>query len=106
MLLKLLFASSLALVSCASVEIPEFKAHVVNPYEQNCYGVNVITLEDEVLPKAACYRGVVLFSEDYAKIKKAFYKSCLNAKCKQSVEVLDQLFITIDKAVAEVYGVQ
>lgn len=95
---------SLSLSNCAGAEIPDIWVNTYDPYTDTCYGVSTLSGKERELPPNACKRGVVLFSEDYATLKKSLYKTCINMKCKQSVEVLDDLFLTIDKAFEAVYG--
>ena len=93
----------LSLSNCAT-EIPDIWVNTYDPYSDTCYGATTVSGKERDLPPLECRRGVIIFSEDYAKLKKSMYKNCINSKCKQSVEVVDQLFIAIDTAFDEVYG--
>jgi hypothetical protein len=44
-------------------------------------------------------KGIILFSEDWAKVKISLLKNCINSdQCKQAVGALDELFIALDEA--------
>lgn len=100
----LALASLTSLSNCGSVEVPDIWVNGYDVYSDTCYGATTVSGKERDLPPVACKRGVVIFSEDYVTLKKSIYKNCITNKCKQSVEVLDQLFLAVDRAFDEVYG--
>lgn len=93
------------MVSCATSEIPDIWLNTYDPYKDVCYGVTTLSQKERELPPNACKRGLIIFSEDFVILKNSQYKNCINSKkCKQSVEVADDLMLTIDKAFYDVFG--
>ena len=92
----------MTLASCASYEVAEFRTHITLPASGDGYGINVITKERVRYPKAQWdqmkKKGIILLSEDYAKLKKSILKNCHMNQCKQIVGTLDTLFQNIDDA--------
>lgn len=97
--------SSLALVTlsgCASVEIPDIHPYVTLPASGDGYTMSTVSHIAKRVPKrdwdVMRKRGIVLLSEDWAKLKYTLLKNCLANECKQSVGTLDSLFYAIDNA--------
>lgn len=91
-----------SLTGCASVSIPDFKAHITLPASEDGYWVKTISNEEGRIPKAEWdvkkKRGLVILSEDWAILKYTLLKNCLSNDCKDTVGVLDDLFYTLDMA--------
>jgi hypothetical protein len=101
-LLKLLFVASV--VGCASVEIPDFKAHITLPASQDGFYVKTVSDEEGTIPAAEWKKTlaekahIILFSEDWSILRFTILKNCLTMDCQQSVGALDFLFETVDSA--------
>ena len=97
-----LLCASLLTSACASVELPDIKAYVTLPASEDGYGVSTLSRKEVRIPKAEWEqkrkRGIILFSEDWAKLKFTLLKNCMAAQCKQTVGALDGLFYSIDDA--------
>ena len=103
MILKLSIASASLLISaCASVELPDIKAYVTLPASEDGYGISTISRKEVRIPRAEWdqkrKRGIILFSEDWEKLKFTLIKNCVALQCKQTVGALDGLFYSIDDA--------
>lgn len=87
---------------CATVRIPDFKAHITLPASEDGYWVKTVSNEEGRIPKKEWEvikkRGIVLLSEDWAKLKFTILKNCLSNQCKDTVGVFDKLFYTLDDA--------
>lgn len=98
----LLFVSLLLLVSCSTIEIPDVNAYVTLPASGDGYSISTVSHVEHRIPKAQWdlqrRAGVVLLSDDWAKLKYTILKNCLANECKQSVGALDGLFSSIDTA--------
>lgn len=98
----MLSASSLLLVGCASVEIPDFKAHVTLPASGDGYWVKTVSPDEGRIPKEEWdvkrKRGIVILSEDWGILRYTILKNCLTMECKQAVGTFDDLFKSIDNA--------
>lgn len=72
------------------------------PYSEDGYRIGTLTQKETRIPKAEWEekkkRGIIIFSEDWQKLKFSFLKNCITNPCKQTVGALDELFIAIDKA--------
>ena len=105
----LLSISLLFLISCAT-EIPDFRIDLTLPGSEDCYGKYVVSQKSERIPKdnPICKerkrKALSIAPDQYSILKKGTYKNCIYSKCKQAVEVIDELVLTIDKAVESVYG--
>lgn len=90
------------LSSCASVQIPDFKAHVTLPASGDGYWVKTVSQEEGRVPKAewdiAMRRGIVLLPEDWQILRYVIVKNCLQNQCKDTVGVFDDLFYALDSA--------
>jgi hypothetical protein len=95
-----LSASSLVLAGCASVEIPDFKAHITLPASGDGYWVKTVSTDEGRIPKEQWditrRRGIVILSEDWKILRFSLMKNCLTMKCKQAVGAFDDLFYTLD----------
>ena len=102
----MLSASSLILVGCASVDIPDFKAHITLPASGDGYYVKTVSEEEGRVPKEiwdqSRKRGIVILSEDWAILRYTILKNCLTNKCKQVVGTFDELFESLDEALKKV----
>lgn len=96
------------LAGCASVKIPDFKAHITLPASGDGYWVKTISEEEGRVPKAEWdvlkKRGIVLLSEDWAVLRYTLIKNCLSNDCKDTVGVFDDLFYKLDSALKVVQG--
>lgn len=90
------------------MEIPDINAYVTLPASEDGYGVSTLSRKEVRIPKAQWEqkrkRGIILFSEDWAKLKFTLLKSCISNACTQSVGKLDSLFYTIDEALKRTNG--
>ncbi len=99
-----LFVSLAALVGCASVEIPSIHPHITLPATQNGMWVDTISDEEGEIPAPAWKKilaekpYIILFSDDWAKLRFTLLKNCLTMDCKNAVGALDFLFETVDQA--------
>ncbi len=102
----MLFVNLLLLVNCATVDIPDIKPRIVLPASGDCYSISTITHKEYRIPKALCAeqnkRGIILMSDDWAKLKYTLLKNCLTNQCKQTVGALDGLFYAVDNALKKV----
>lgn len=107
--LSALLISSLFLLRCASVEIPDFEACPVElPYSGKGYCKRVVSKTSREIPKEAWVKErrtmVCLPSESYRMIKNSMYQYCYNNDCKQALNSVADIFQTLDDAVKQVYG--
>lgn len=97
-----LIASIFFLSGCASVEIPDFKAHITLPASGDGYWVKTVSAEEGRVPKAEWdvqrKRGIVILSEDWAILRFTLLKNCLTMECKNAVGTFDNLFFSLDSA--------
>lgn len=102
--LKMLFVVSVVSVGCASVEIPDFKAHITLPASQDGFWIKTVTDEEGTVPAVQWKQiletrpYIILFSEDWSILRFTILKNCLTMECKQAVGALDSLFYTVDEA--------
>lgn len=93
------------LSSCASVEIPNLRPGITLPASGDGYRYSTLTNEEERIPKEEWGpkrdRGIILFSDDWAKLKYVLLKNCLTNKCKSTAGALDSLFYAIDDALKQ-----
>lgn len=103
MILLFLFSTG-----CASVDIPDFYAHITLPASGDGYAVSTVSKSRKRIPKAEwrqqIRRGIILMPEDYKKLKFTILKNCLSNKCKKSVGTFDNLFLAIDKGLQTIGG--
>ncbi len=96
---KLIFAACF-MVGCASVKIPDFKAHITLPASGNGFYVKTVTGEEGTIPKEKWdkmkVRGIVILSEDWAILRNVLLKNCLSNECNDTVGVFDNIFYTLD----------
>lgn len=102
---KILIALSFVLQACATVEIPDFKAHITLPASGDGYYVNTVSDKEGRIPREEWEtlrkRGIVLLSDDWAILRYTILKNCLSNECKDTVGVFDDLFYTIDEALKQ-----
>lgn len=102
--LKMLSAALLVLGACASVEIPDFKAHITLPASQDGFWVKTVSEQEGTIPAEEWKKilettpHIVLFSQDWSILRFALMKNCLTMQCKQAVGALDGLFYAMDAA--------
>lgn len=87
--------------SCATVEIPDFYAHITLPASGDGYARSTVSKKKKRIPaeqwKEMIKRGIILMPEDYKILKKITLKNCITNKCKQAVGTFDSLFLALDK---------
>lgn len=94
------------MVNCATIEIPDIKPGIVLPASGDLYQISTIshketrTLAEDAKNKIP--RAILLFSDDWAKLKFTLLKNCIANECKQTVGTLDNLFIVIDNALKQI----
>lgn len=104
--LSALLAILFILCNCATVEVPDFYAHVTLPASGDGFGVKTVSKTERTIPATQWEkirrRGVVILPEDWAILKKTVRKNCITNKCKQAVGALDGLFMAIDHALKQI----
>lgn len=87
---------------CATVEMPDFYAHVTLPASGDGFGVSTVSRQEKTIPREQWEeqkkRGIVILSKDWKILKKTVRKNCITNKCKQAIGALDGLFFAIDSA--------
>lgn len=95
----------ICLSSCASVEIPDIRPGITLPASGDGYRYSTLSNKEERIPKVQWdeekKRGIILFSDDWAKLKYTLLKNCLTNKCKSTAGALDSLFYAIDDALKQ-----
>lgn len=93
---------SLALSACAQVEVPDFSVYVTLPASEDGYSITTVSKVERRIPKVKWdemrKRGLILLSDDWAKLKFTLLKNCIANPCQQAVGTLDELFYAIDSA--------
>lgn len=91
------------LTGCATVEIPDFKAHITLPASGDGYWIKTVSSEEGRIHKDGWEvmrrRGIILLPEDWAILRNTVLKNCLSNECKDTVGVFDNLFYTLDTAI-------
>lgn len=95
------------LTSCATVRVPDFKAHITLPASGDGYWVKTVSATEGRIPKEEWEikrkRGVILLKEDWAILRNTVIENCLsNSSCTDIVGVFDGLFQSIDQALKKV----
>lgn len=102
----MLSVSLLLSLGCASVQIPDFKAHITLPASGDGYWVKTVSTDEGRVPKAEWEklrrRGIIILPEDWAILRYTLLKNCLTMECKQAVGAFDNLFYMIDDALKKV----
>lgn len=84
------------------VEIPDITPRITLPASGDGFGITTVTRKESRIPKEKWAemqkRGIILLSDDWAKLKFTLLKNCLTNECKQTVGALDGLFYAIDDA--------
>ena len=103
---SLLLCSLFFLCSCATVEVPNFKAWVELPASGKGFAVETVSKKTYEMPAKEWSekkkRALHIFSEDWLILKRTIRKNCITNKCKQAVGALDGLFLAIDDALKKV----
>ena len=90
------------LVGCASVKIPDFKAHITLPASGDGYYIKTLSDEEGRIPKEQWdlmkRRGIVLLSEDWQILRYTILRNCLSNDCKDTVGAFDGIFYKLDEA--------
>ena len=88
--------------SCATVEVPDFKAYVELPASKKGFGVTTVTHKEHEISSEKWIekkkRAILIFSEDWLILKRTIRKNCITNDCNQAIGALDGLFLTIDQA--------
>lgn len=88
---------------CATLEIPDFKAHITLPASGDGYYVKTVSEEEGRIPKEEWEkirkRGIVVLSEDWSILRYTILKNCLTLECKNAVGTFDGLFYSLDEAI-------
>lgn len=89
------------LSGCASMEIPDFKAHITLPASGDGYWVKTVSPEEGRIEKKqweiARKRGIILLKEDWEILRYTLLKNCLVMECKNAVGTFDSLFLALDQ---------
>lgn len=98
---------ALAMTGCASVKIPDFKAHITLPASEDGYWVKTVSSDEGRIPKEKWAvirkRGIILLKEDWAILRNTLLENCLtNRQCKDVVGTFDGLFYSIDEALKKI----
>lgn len=104
MRLLILVFLSFCVISCQTTNMPDFEACPVElPYSGDGYCKRVVSLKSRRIPKEQWVKErrtmVCLPHESYKMIKREFYKSCFNNKCKQALDSVGDVFEALDSAV-------
>jgi len=90
-------------MACATVKIPNFKAHITLPASGDGYYVKTVSGEEGRIPKEQWQeiskRGIIILSEDWAILRNTVLENCLRHQCDDTVGLLDELFYTLDKSI-------
>jgi hypothetical protein len=106
--LKSLSASLLTclLSGCATVEIPDLNPGITLPASGNGYRYTTLSNKETTIPKVKWdeerKKGIILFADDWAKLKIVLLKNCLSNRCKSTAGALDSLFYSIDDALKKI----
>lgn len=94
------------MVGCASVEVPNFKAHITLPASGNGFWVKTVSEQEGEIMKSVWEekrkRGVIILPEDWSILRFTILKNCLTMECKEAVGTFDNLFQTLDAALKKV----
>jgi hypothetical protein len=78
---------------------------LVLPASGDCYGKYVVSKQIERIPAdhPLCVerkmKALSISPDQYALIKKSFYRNCMSSDCKQTVKGIDGLFDSLSEAV-------
>jgi len=92
--------------ACASITIPDFKAHITLPASGDGYYVKTVSTDEGRIPKEKWdimrKRGIVILSEDWAIFRFTILKNCLTVPCKNAVGTFDNLFYALDSGLKKI----
>jgi len=99
----------LVLSGCATVKIPDFKAHITLPASEDGYWIMTVSNKEGRIPKAEWdklkKRGIVILSEDWQILRYTLMKNCLsNKSCQDTIGAFDALFYSVDSAFKKAEG--
>lgn len=93
---------SLGLLSCANMEVADFRPHVRLPASGDCFGINVLSRKEVRLAKPQCdeliKRAIFLDSENYKLLRSSIQRNCQHFQCTQVIGAFDGLFLSLDQA--------
>lgn len=92
----------LLFTGCATVRIPDFKAHITLPASGDGFWLKTVSNEIGKIPKKEWEekrkRGITILSEDWQILRYTVMKNCLTNDCKDTVGAFDELFYKVDEA--------
>lgn len=95
-----------AFYGCATVQIPDFKAHITLPASGDGYWVKTVSTDEGRISKEEwekkIKRGVILLPEDWAILRNTLLENCLSNNCTTAVGTFDGLFYSLDEALKKV----
>ena len=99
--------ATIAFTGCATVKVPDFKAHITLPASGDGYWVKTVSNEEGRIPKEEwaikAKRGVTLLKEDWMILRNTMQENCLShSSCKTVIGIFDGLFYAIDDALKKV----
>lgn len=88
-------------LSCANLEVADFRPHVRLPYSGDCFGVNVLSHKEVRIARPQCdeliKRAIFLDSENYKLLRSSIQRNCQHFECTQIIGAFDGLFLALDK---------
>jgi hypothetical protein len=109
--LKTLLVSSLiclasGLTACQTLDIPDISPGITLPASGDGWRYSTLSNKEVTIPKAKWEeqkkKGIILFADDWSKLKITLLKNCLSNQCKATAGALDSLFYTIDDALKKI----
>jgi hypothetical protein len=103
--MKALLLAALLTGCAGTTTIPDFRAMITLPASGDGYFVKTVSHDEGRIPKVQWEetkkRGITLLSEDWAILRKFLLENCLMNKCKLAVGTFDDLFYSLDSALAK-----
>ncbi len=103
---SMLFVASLISACAGTFELPDVSPGITLPASGDGFQRSTLTGKEIRTPapewREKTKRGIILFSDDWAKLKYTLLKNCITNECKQSVGALDGLFYAIDGALKQI----